>query len=324
MADRPDFYPDWATNDTTLPVAGGDNKERPDVSRRNTGVDLNDPAECEEINWQFDNLAKWARYFDSKVPAYDIEYYTHTTGSRITLIVTPKSSITGGFPGGTIIKSNSAGWTAGNNAAGRLGSPGAGDWLYVWALNVSGALEAVTAPLATTEATVLSTTGASKAVKVGMILWDSSTFQRDFHLVNGISLVAIADSQVSTTVSASGQSFATIPVFALSSVDGTPWLYKWTGSITYSTDASFTGTLQILALNTINSNEQITQSYFSASTISASSKEAMYFESTYRDVSTPRIRVDRSTAVGAATVTLYFDHFHILNYQEAVIAKLSS
>ena len=62
---RPTYYPEWATTDTTLPVAGTSNKSRPKESLRTIGWDKSQIPAAEELNWQLDNVYDWVVYFDA-------------------------------------------------------------------------------------------------------------------------------------------------------------------------------------------------------------------------------------------------------------------
>lgn len=66
---RPDEYPDWATNDVTLPVLGGANKRRPDVSIRENGVDQGQTAAAQDFNYQFDLISRWIRFLEGEETA---------------------------------------------------------------------------------------------------------------------------------------------------------------------------------------------------------------------------------------------------------------
>ena len=62
---RPTYYPEWATTDTTLPVAGTSNKSRPKESLRTIGWDKSQIPAAEELNWQLDNVYDWVVHFDT-------------------------------------------------------------------------------------------------------------------------------------------------------------------------------------------------------------------------------------------------------------------
>lgn len=62
---KPTYYPEWATTDTTLPVAETSNKSRPKESLRTIGWDKSQIPAAEELNWQFDNVYDWVVYFDT-------------------------------------------------------------------------------------------------------------------------------------------------------------------------------------------------------------------------------------------------------------------
>nr|DAY73797.1 MAG TPA: hypothetical protein [Caudoviricetes sp.] len=59
---KPEFYPDWATEDTTLPSTGNTNKVRPKQVLREVGVDYGQLLTAEETNWLFNNTGQWVRY----------------------------------------------------------------------------------------------------------------------------------------------------------------------------------------------------------------------------------------------------------------------
>lgn len=59
---KPEFYPDWATTDTTLPSTGNVNKVRPKQTLREVGVDYGQLLTAEETNWLFNNTGAWVRY----------------------------------------------------------------------------------------------------------------------------------------------------------------------------------------------------------------------------------------------------------------------
>lgn len=59
---KPEFYPDWATTDTTLPSTGNTNKVRPKQVLREVGVDYGQLLTAEETNWLFNNMGQWVRY----------------------------------------------------------------------------------------------------------------------------------------------------------------------------------------------------------------------------------------------------------------------
>ena len=62
---KPTYYPEWATTDTTLPVAGTSNKSRPKESLRTIGWDKSQIPAAEELNWQLDNVYDWVVHFDT-------------------------------------------------------------------------------------------------------------------------------------------------------------------------------------------------------------------------------------------------------------------
>ena len=61
---KPAYYPEWATEDTTLPATGQTNKVRPREVLRTTGWDKGQIPTCEEWNWILNNVYNWSVYFD--------------------------------------------------------------------------------------------------------------------------------------------------------------------------------------------------------------------------------------------------------------------
>lgn len=67
----PTYFPEWATEDTTLPQTGKSNKIRPKESLRSIGWDKGQIPSAEEINWVFNNYYLWLQYIiDEALPAY--------------------------------------------------------------------------------------------------------------------------------------------------------------------------------------------------------------------------------------------------------------
>lgn len=64
---QPTYYPDWATEDTTLPSTGQTNKVRPKNSLLTIGWDKGQIPSAEEFNWELNNLGQWIRYLNDEV-----------------------------------------------------------------------------------------------------------------------------------------------------------------------------------------------------------------------------------------------------------------
>lgn len=64
MADRPEYLPEFATEDVTLPAAQTDNKLRPPEEIRQIGYDYLQKLPAQEFNWMFNNLYQWITYLD--------------------------------------------------------------------------------------------------------------------------------------------------------------------------------------------------------------------------------------------------------------------
>lgn len=72
---KPTYYPDWATQDTTLPATGKANKVRPKETIRNIGWDKGQIPTAEEVNWMFNNWGLWIHYFaDEFIPTIPNTY----------------------------------------------------------------------------------------------------------------------------------------------------------------------------------------------------------------------------------------------------------
>ena len=56
MAYKPVFKPEWATDNVVLPVAGTDNKQRPEEAVRLTGYDYTQKPPVQEWNWMWNNI----------------------------------------------------------------------------------------------------------------------------------------------------------------------------------------------------------------------------------------------------------------------------
>jgi hypothetical protein len=66
---KPTSYPDWATDDVILPVAGTNNKIEPRTIMQTQGADKGNFFGAEEANWILNNNGLWARYLDQEVEA---------------------------------------------------------------------------------------------------------------------------------------------------------------------------------------------------------------------------------------------------------------
>lgn len=64
---RPEFFPEWATNDVNLPSTGSRNKERPRQTLREVGWDAGQIPTAEEFNWLLNNLCLWINYANDNV-----------------------------------------------------------------------------------------------------------------------------------------------------------------------------------------------------------------------------------------------------------------
>lgn len=80
---RPDYYPDWATLDTTLPATGKINKQRPKQEIREIGWDKGQIPTAEEFNWQMNNYGRWVHYFADEVLPTLPTTYLPLNGTRI-------------------------------------------------------------------------------------------------------------------------------------------------------------------------------------------------------------------------------------------------
>lgn len=63
---KPQYYPDWATDDVNLPSTGKTNKVRPREIIRTTGWDKGQIPTAEEMNWMFNNWGLWIHYFQDE------------------------------------------------------------------------------------------------------------------------------------------------------------------------------------------------------------------------------------------------------------------
>lgn len=61
---KPTTFPDWAENDTTLPIAGTANKIIPDSEFRNNGYDETDYPAAQHWNYQLNLINEWVKALD--------------------------------------------------------------------------------------------------------------------------------------------------------------------------------------------------------------------------------------------------------------------
>jgi len=64
MATQPQYFPDIAKVDTTLPNTGNDNKLRPQVETREVGYGYLQKVPAEEFNWIVNNISEWIQYLN--------------------------------------------------------------------------------------------------------------------------------------------------------------------------------------------------------------------------------------------------------------------
>ncbi|QQV91766.1 hypothetical protein vBKpMFBKp34_159 [Klebsiella phage vB_KpM_FBKp34] len=81
---QPTYYPDWATEDTTLPSTGQTNKVRPKNSLLTIGWDKGQIPSAEEFNWELNNLGQWIRYLNDEVIAGLPDVYLPKDGTQLT------------------------------------------------------------------------------------------------------------------------------------------------------------------------------------------------------------------------------------------------
>lgn len=81
---QPTYYPDWATEDTTLPSTGQTNKVRPKNSLLTIGWDKGQIPSAEEFNWELNNLGQWIRYLNDEVIAGLPDVYLPKNGTQLT------------------------------------------------------------------------------------------------------------------------------------------------------------------------------------------------------------------------------------------------
>ena len=81
---KPTYYPDWATEDTTLPSTGQANKVRPKNSLITIGWDKGQIPSAEELNWELNNFGEWIRYLNDEVVPGLADEYLPKTGTKLT------------------------------------------------------------------------------------------------------------------------------------------------------------------------------------------------------------------------------------------------
>ena len=87
--EKPTYYPEWATEDTTLPATGQTNKVRPREVLRNIGWDKGQIPTCEEWNWVLNNVYNWVNYFEQEIESLEDELAQKTSNLSIVNIVYP-------------------------------------------------------------------------------------------------------------------------------------------------------------------------------------------------------------------------------------------
>lgn len=80
---QPTYYPDWATEDTTLPSTGQANKVRPKNSLITIGWDKGQIPSAEELNWELNNFGEWIRYLNDEVVPGLSDKYLPKTGTKL-------------------------------------------------------------------------------------------------------------------------------------------------------------------------------------------------------------------------------------------------
>lgn len=80
---KPTYYPDWATEDTTLPSTGQANKVRPKNSLITIGWDKGQIPSAEELNWELNNFGEWIRYLNDEVVPGLADEYLPKTGTAL-------------------------------------------------------------------------------------------------------------------------------------------------------------------------------------------------------------------------------------------------
>lgn len=82
---QPQYYPDWATQTINLPGTNRVNKVRPRAEIRNYGMDYSQIMACEEVNWYFNNIGTWIRYFNEEFIPTLPNTYLPRTGTKVSL-----------------------------------------------------------------------------------------------------------------------------------------------------------------------------------------------------------------------------------------------
>lgn len=80
---KPTYYPDWATSTVNLPGTGKTNKVRPREVIRTVGWDKGQIPTAEELNWWFNSLGVWIRYFDQEFIPTISQTYLPKNGTKI-------------------------------------------------------------------------------------------------------------------------------------------------------------------------------------------------------------------------------------------------
>ncbi len=80
---KPQYYPDWATDDVNLPSTGKTNKVRPREIIRTTGWDKGQIPTAEEMNWMFNNWGLWIHYFQDEYLPTIPETYLPKNGTNL-------------------------------------------------------------------------------------------------------------------------------------------------------------------------------------------------------------------------------------------------
>lgn len=67
MAERPEYFPEWAVQDVNLPNTGNINKQRPKETLRTIGFDNGQEISAEEFNWMFNNMGQWVEFLEQEI-----------------------------------------------------------------------------------------------------------------------------------------------------------------------------------------------------------------------------------------------------------------
>jgi hypothetical protein len=60
---KPSLYPEWATDDIINTIYNTPNKSEPDATHKSLGYDLQEMPDRQYMNYQFDLINKWIKYF---------------------------------------------------------------------------------------------------------------------------------------------------------------------------------------------------------------------------------------------------------------------